>query len=383
MNLAKSYEALGDYKKACEAYSHALRSRPFWTDAITDYSHLLVKLNRVNDAKTLVTRACSANPRDEKLKACLDYVEQFVVITGNNSSEQNQPAAEEEKDEIKEEVEEVQTPAEEAEPEELPQREAEQEEAENIEEEVPEEAVEDEADLEDLKQENEEYFDFDAFGQDEGEEEPLIEEEPEESLEEPLTEDEDLAEDAEEAENNSSGSGTESESGEGELESTEETPEAETEGGEEAAEDIAAASESCDAANLEPAEAEEPALLEIEAEDFNPFAEFCTDTDSEPSEVEEITGDESSIELSADTENTDPKLSLFIKLRQLLKYLPEEKLLEYQSSEARLMLDYLVLHLSGHKGLLQTAFELKDSENDGQIEETLQEENDNNDSFKH
>lgn len=383
MNLAKSYEALGDYKKACEAYSHALRSRPFWTDAITDYSHLLVKLNRVNDAKTLVTRACSANPRDERLKACLDYVEQFVVINADNTCEQNLPAAGEEKAEI-EEAEEVQPTAQESETEEVLQPEVEVEEEENIEEE-PEEEVEEEADLEDLKQENEEDFDFDAFGQDEGEEELLAEEEPEESLEEPLAEDEELSQEPEEAENNAAGNGTESETAEDELESSEETQNTETEGDEESEEKdeeegTAAGGESCngDDANLEVAEAEdEPSLLEIEAEDFNPFDGLCPDTSGEPCEVEEIADDESQIELLADAENMDPKLSLFIKLRQLLKYLPEEKLLEYQSSEARLMLDYLVLHLSGHKGLLQTAFELKDSENKGQIEENLQEEADN------
>lgn len=375
MNLAKSYEALGDYKKACEAYSHALRSKPFWTDAITDYSHLLVKINRANDAHILVTSAYSANPRDEKLKACLDYVEQFVSKKSDNISDSNLQTENPENVQILKIKEEN---TEEENEEEIPQEEVEEAEdftepeVESAEENIEEELSNDDADLEDLKQENEEDFDFDAFGQNEQNEEPLIEDEPEEEPEEELPiEDEELPQTTDEENADScdidlDNSETENEpenvDAEGELENSDETEKGENEDEQE---------ESCDDVTEIEAEkdTDEPSLLEIEAEDFNPFSQFCTDTESEPTEVEEINDDENKIELLTDEETTDPKLSLFLKLRQLLKYLPEEKLLEFQSSEARLMLDYLVLHLSGHKGLLQTAFKLKDSKNNGQIAE--------------
>ncbi len=361
MNIAKSYEELGDYKKACEAYSHALRSRPFWTDAITDYSHLLVKLNRVNDARTLVTRACSANPQDEKLKECLDYVEQFVVINADNNSGEAQTGdglinAELSTEEEKSEVEEADDQTEESETtQDLPEIELEEVEA------------EEEADFEDLKQENEEDFDFDAFG-DEEKADDLLEDES-------LTEEDDFEPqkleeaDGEMAESDAVEADGELESADVdladcELELTDTTDELESDDttDELDATENQGAEDSLDG-ELDSAveEMNEPALLEIEADDFNPFAQFCTDTDDEPCDVEELTDGESEIEVLDDAENTDPKLSLFLKLRQLLEYLPEEKLLEYQSSEARLMLDYLVLHLSGHKGLLKTAFELKDS----------------------
>ncbi len=387
MNIAKSYEELGDYKKACEAYSHALRSRPFWTDAITDYSHLLVKLNRVNDARTLVTRACSANPQDEKLKECLDYVEQFVVINADNNSGEAQTGdglinAELSTEEEKSEVEEADDQSEESETtQDLPESEFEEVEAEEPD--PPEEnslneesEAEEEADFEDLKQENEEDFDFDAFGDEEKaddllEDESLTEEddfEPQKLEEadgemaetdavEPDGEVESADADLADCEPESADATDELESDDttDELESDDTTDEldaTENQGGEDSLDgELDSAVE----------EMNEPALLEIEADDFNPFAQFCTDTDDEPCDVEELTDGESEIEVLDDAENTDPKLSLFLKLRQLLEYLPEEKLLEYQSSEARLMLDYLVLHLSGHKGLLKTAFELKDS----------------------
>ncbi len=361
MNIAKSYEELGDYKKACEAYSHALRSRPFWTDAITDYSHLLVKLNRVNDARTLVTRACSANPQDEKLKECLDYVEQFVVINADDNFGEAQTGdglinAELSTEEEKSEVEEADDQSEESETtQDLPEIEFEEVEA------------EEEADFEDLKQENEEDFDFDAFGDEEKaddllEDESLTEEEDFEPQELEEADGEMVESDAVDADGELESANAdladcepESTDATDELESDDTTDEldaTENQGGEDSLDgELDSAVE----------EMNEPALLEIEADDFNPFAQFCTDTDDEPCDVEELTDGESEIEVLDDAENTDPKLSLFLKLRQLLEYLPEEKLLEYQSSEARLMLDYLVLHLSGHKGLLKTAFELKDS----------------------
>lgn len=78
LNIAKSYEALGEYEKACAAYSGALRSRPLWTEAIDDYARLLISTHRSNDAYSLVARAISVNPDDKSLKDALERIKPYI-----------------------------------------------------------------------------------------------------------------------------------------------------------------------------------------------------------------------------------------------------------------------------------------------------------------
>lgn len=98
---------------------------------------------------------------------------------------------------------------------------------------------------------------------------------------------------------------------------------------------------------------------EIFADDSPVFG--STDSEQTFAELEEMPPEDLVTKLTADdgAENKNPRLALFVKIRELLKYLPEDKKTEYQSSEARLMLDYLILKLSGEKGLLEKAEELE------------------------
>ncbi|MBR5932771.1 MAG: tetratricopeptide repeat protein [Treponema sp.] len=67
LNLAKSYEKQNELKNAIAEYEAALRSKPGWHDALSDYSKLLVKLNKTKEAKELVDQALMINPRDVKM----------------------------------------------------------------------------------------------------------------------------------------------------------------------------------------------------------------------------------------------------------------------------------------------------------------------------
>ena len=69
LNLAKSYEKNNEIKNAIAEYGAALRSKPGWHDALSDYSKLLLKLNRTKEAKELVDQALVINPRDVKMYA--------------------------------------------------------------------------------------------------------------------------------------------------------------------------------------------------------------------------------------------------------------------------------------------------------------------------
>ena len=54
----------------------------------------------------------------------------------------------------------------------------------------------------------------------------------------------------------------------------------------------------------------------------------------------------------------NPELALFVKLKELLEFLPEEEKCRFKSSETRLLLDYVIARLSGGKGLLKKAGEV-------------------------
>ena len=74
LNLAKSYEACGQKDKALSEYELALRSKPGWYEAITNYSNLLLSVNRTRTAANLVRQALSLNPRDVKMYVMLGNI---------------------------------------------------------------------------------------------------------------------------------------------------------------------------------------------------------------------------------------------------------------------------------------------------------------------
>lgn len=69
LNLAKSYEKENQIKNAMAEYEAALRSKPGWADALSDYSKLLIRLNKTKEAKELVRQSLVLNPRNYKMYA--------------------------------------------------------------------------------------------------------------------------------------------------------------------------------------------------------------------------------------------------------------------------------------------------------------------------
>ncbi len=71
LNLAKSYEQEGQLKNAVAEYEAALRSKPVWSEAIYEYSKLLLLMHKTNEAKELVSQAISVDPADIKMHSTL------------------------------------------------------------------------------------------------------------------------------------------------------------------------------------------------------------------------------------------------------------------------------------------------------------------------
>ncbi len=100
-----------------------------------------------------------------------------------------------------------------------------------------------------------------------------------------------------------------------------------------------------------------------EEEELEPQAEesdilFLTENDKEEADTVEIEDFDDNKSLITDDKNEDERLSLFVKLRELLEYLPQEKKAEFETSEIRLKMDYVISRLSGEKGLLEKINEL-------------------------
>lgn len=371
LNIAKSYEELGDYKKACEAYSRALRSKPLWTDAVGGFSRLLVKINRAPEAHELVKRALSVNPNDEILEENLKYVEKFVEkskddenLNENKIQPENQESASVElnlngeKSDFEEENSDEENAGIQAEIE-----------SEQIEENLSEEKTEDEtfAEAEDEEDENEENssldelklgddenFDFETFGQEnfedlEDEYIPELEEDEPELTEEKQNLSEEIPQkiqqtaDLKPSEPLASEKLPELESFGGEtqnlpeLESfdgeTQNLPELESFGGEK--------QNLPELENFDGETQNLPDGISVFSQDIKAFESFDF---LEPELVEELP--------------QNPNLALFIKLRELLEFLPEEKKREFQTSETRILLDFVISRLSGEKGLFEKANEL-------------------------
>lgn len=345
LNIAKSYEELGDYKKACEAYSRALRSKPLWNDAVGGFSRLLVKINRAPEAHELVKRALSVNPNDEILEENLKFVEKFVEknkddenLNENKIQPENQESASVElnlngeKSDFEEENPDEENAGIQAEIE-----------SEQIEENLTEEKTEYEtfAEAEDEEDENEENssldelklgddenFDFETFGQEnfedlEDEYIPELEEDEPELTEEKQNLSEEIPQKIQQTADLKPSVPLASEKLP-ELESfdkgTQNLPELE--------------SFDRETQNL-------PDGISVFSQDIKAFEPFDF---LEPELVEELP--------------QNPNLALFIKLRELLEFLPEEKKCEFQTSETRILLDFVISRLSGEKGLFEKANEL-------------------------
>jgi len=78
-NLACCYEAAKSYPDAVRCYNAALKTRPGWTDAIRDYSGLLIKCQQTKAAQDLVEQSIKLHPMDTNLLYLLGdiYLHQF------------------------------------------------------------------------------------------------------------------------------------------------------------------------------------------------------------------------------------------------------------------------------------------------------------------
>ncbi len=64
LNLAKAYEDQGRIENAVNEYESALRSKPFWIEAILAYSNLLIKTNFFSKANDLLLQAVKIAPNN-------------------------------------------------------------------------------------------------------------------------------------------------------------------------------------------------------------------------------------------------------------------------------------------------------------------------------
>ena len=78
-NLARCYDADKNYAEAVRCYETTLKTRPGWTDAIRDFSELLIKCQDNKKAQTLVEKSIKLHPRDVDLLCILGriFINQF------------------------------------------------------------------------------------------------------------------------------------------------------------------------------------------------------------------------------------------------------------------------------------------------------------------
>ena len=78
-NLARCYEASNLYPEAVRCYNAALKTRPGWTDAIHDFSSLLIKCQQSKAAQDLVEQSIKLHPMNTDLLYILGniYLHQF------------------------------------------------------------------------------------------------------------------------------------------------------------------------------------------------------------------------------------------------------------------------------------------------------------------
>lgn len=66
-NLAKAYQAIHDDASAVAAFETALRAKPGWTDAVKDYSEVLLSHRKTRAAADLVRNAIELHPKNAEL----------------------------------------------------------------------------------------------------------------------------------------------------------------------------------------------------------------------------------------------------------------------------------------------------------------------------
>lgn len=78
-NLAHCYESEKNFPEAVRCYENALKTRPGWTDAIRDFSELLIKCQQTKQAQDLVEHSIKLHPEDVDLLCILGriYLNQF------------------------------------------------------------------------------------------------------------------------------------------------------------------------------------------------------------------------------------------------------------------------------------------------------------------
>ncbi|MDO4506123.1 MAG: tetratricopeptide repeat protein [Spirochaetales bacterium] len=74
LNLAKSYDKMGEFFKAQAEYESALKSKPGWIEAIESYSDLLIRKNKTKVACEIVKKALNLNPKDAAMHTKLGDV---------------------------------------------------------------------------------------------------------------------------------------------------------------------------------------------------------------------------------------------------------------------------------------------------------------------
>jgi len=73
-NLARCYEADKNYTEAIRCYEATLKTRPGWTDAIRDFSGVLIKCQNNKKAQTLVEKSIKLHPTDVDLLCILGRI---------------------------------------------------------------------------------------------------------------------------------------------------------------------------------------------------------------------------------------------------------------------------------------------------------------------
>lgn len=104
---------------------------------------------------------------------------------------------------------------------------------------------------------------------------------------------------------------------------------------------------------------EEAAEDEIIEEDP---VEETVEEETVEAQVEEMDAEEP-VEETVREEDVDPETALFLKLKNLIEFLPDEKRREFKESKTSLQLDFIISRLAGRKGLLVKAEDVHDDEN--------------------
>lgn len=78
-NLAHVYEDIKNYPESVRCYEIALKTRPGWTEAIRDFSELLIKCQNTKQAQELVEQSIKLHPDDVEMLCILGriYLNQF------------------------------------------------------------------------------------------------------------------------------------------------------------------------------------------------------------------------------------------------------------------------------------------------------------------